>query len=848
MTDFDNNFFEFENADTFLDSISGTLNNLSPSSVSGDESKFNNFSELDWSDSNNTYKNGTANQFIGIDNTFNDYANLNYMNPNINEVAATNEYSDYNGSKFQSSNMSTGTYSQDSGYTPVSHPSISSNNTSPEPISKKGKLESDEEDEKPRVQLKKNKVCKPKAKDKTSHNMIEKKYRTNINSKILTLRDAVPSLRIAAGRKDMSVADLEGLKPAAKLNKASVLTKATEYIKHLEAKNDMLSKQNRELQKLIQEANLNQNNQTNNIQPDSQLQPQTQNQLGSNGFGYYPSEQAYNSTPIQPSYSGSLVNYDQQAFTGNNFDQQQYSPQQPANNKYLLGGMAAVMTTSFFGGGNGNDIKGLSALPFAHLFPYSLTHPSPLTIQIWSFMKVLLIVISLAHLVLPILTQTKKEKSLPVNNVFKSWVLVRLGLQLPIQLSEQKRKEILSRLNGQTHPSWSDLVSDYFLLSVSDATFENCLLNLLIGKLVVNKYPYMAKVVQHNMSIKGSLVLNMEYKGEETALIKLNHLIGKVDGLSMLGSQPFITRLTNVINQKPINFAVNDGQNHIKYIEIFQENRSNIYEYIFEWRILELIHQLNMKYLEGLPTQDEEILSDLKLIESILETSKSTTVGRYFELFKSIIDSKYAPALLNSMKSEVWGYLENFRTVMEGQQLTDHEITSGEEEGEGEVEEELEEEVEEELEEEVEETEEIKLSDPTLKPISSTLLSKKSLISSLNLISNEEFIILTSSLIVYYFKKQEIAHSIKFLKYLNLKESKGLSILSFTSVVRMINDIIPGIEDNEELDGLVKYSREWLNEENLKNFMEFKLRSDLGKLIVEKGMILNGVDNVTDDE
>lgn len=101
---------------------------------------------------------------------------------------------------------------------------------------------------------------------------------------------------------------------------------------------------------------------------------------------------------------------------------------------------------------------------------------------------------------------------------------------------------------------------------------------------------------------------------------------------------------------------------------------------------------------------------------------------------------------------------------------------------------------------------------------------------------------------MYYFKKQEIAHSIKFLKYLNLKESKGLSILSFTSVVRMINDIIPGIEDNEELDVLVKYSREWLNEENLKNFMEFKLRSDLGKLIVEKGMILNGVDNVTDDE
>ena len=66
--------------------------------------------------------------------------------------------------------------------------------------------------------------------------MIEKKYRTNINTKILALRDAVPALRIAAGCDDVSIADLEGLTPASKLNKASVLTKATEYIKHLESK------------------------------------------------------------------------------------------------------------------------------------------------------------------------------------------------------------------------------------------------------------------------------------------------------------------------------------------------------------------------------------------------------------------------------------------------------------------------------------------------------------------------------------------------------------------------------------------------------------------------------------
>ena len=83
------------------------------------------------------------------------------------------------------------------------------------------------------------KVNKPAKKTKVSHNMIEKKYRTNINSKIMELRDAVPTLRIVTGKTNVLVTDLEGLSPASKLNKASVLTKATEYIKHLEHKNSL---------------------------------------------------------------------------------------------------------------------------------------------------------------------------------------------------------------------------------------------------------------------------------------------------------------------------------------------------------------------------------------------------------------------------------------------------------------------------------------------------------------------------------------------------------------------------------------------------------------------------------
>ncbi|TAQ84973.1 hypothetical protein B7494_g6706 [Chlorociboria aeruginascens] len=67
---------------------------------------------------------------------------------------------------------------------------------------------------------------------KTAHNMIEKRYRMNLNDKIAALRDSVPSLRVMArrngggdeGADDCEVGeDLQGLKPAHKLNKTEQL-------------------------------------------------------------------------------------------------------------------------------------------------------------------------------------------------------------------------------------------------------------------------------------------------------------------------------------------------------------------------------------------------------------------------------------------------------------------------------------------------------------------------------------------------------------------------------------------------------------------------------------------------
>ena len=109
---------------------------------------------------------------------------------------------------------------------------------------------------------------------KTAHNMIEKRYRTNLNDKIAALRDSVPALRVMVHRlehadEDPNNAgnimeeikaeagleaedDMGGVTPAHKLNKATILSKATEYIAHLEQKNRALVKENSALRNRVE--------------------------------------------------------------------------------------------------------------------------------------------------------------------------------------------------------------------------------------------------------------------------------------------------------------------------------------------------------------------------------------------------------------------------------------------------------------------------------------------------------------------------------------------------------------------------------------------------------------------
>jgi hypothetical protein len=229
--------------------------------------------------------------------------------------------------------------------------------------------------------------AKPPPGQERSHTIIEKRYRTNLNDKIAALRDSVPSLRV----DEVNSVDIGASTPAAKLHKATILSKATEYIQQLEKRNRALEKENAHLRCRYRSSRLESNDRTEPRDGDLPSYKERASFPSLSATPPCPTDSARRESspegliPVpenmkrlrlqvpQEHYAGHLRSTTEQDGT---LSQEVHASGQPATNhgklvgKLMLGSLAGLFIMEGFtvseGDGRDPDGRGLWALPLPH--------------------------------------------------------------------------------------------------------------------------------------------------------------------------------------------------------------------------------------------------------------------------------------------------------------------------------------------------------------------------------------------------------------------------------------------------------------------------------------------------
>lgn len=360
--------------------------------------------------------------------------NSNVEPQNINLSALSNDnYQSLPSAATGSSNSPSLHYSPDS--TTRNRTSISSN--SPDPPKKRGgrkrKAEIEQEQREQNGDSQEDGDEPPEK--KTTHNVIEKRYRNNLNDKIVELRSAVPSLRAMgrANRGDESE-DLEGLTAAHKLNKATIMAKATEYIKHLEKRNKTMSDEMASLKARLgavesaigksrdRQASISNSPSGTTARP---RQTSSSSQNGAHAFINAPQDQTrFNQPHVQQQYM--------QPQHAANYTRQPGPPVEAQNhpryvngrggggvmNKVMLGTMAGIMVMEGFSESQSGDDSSARALfaPPMHLLKRGLgmtSSPSPAAFSrqaLLPLLKIAVVIGALLYLIAPLLSFSSRRK------------------------------------------------------------------------------------------------------------------------------------------------------------------------------------------------------------------------------------------------------------------------------------------------------------------------------------------------------------------------------------------------------------------------------------------------------
>ncbi|KAK9463753.1 uncharacterized protein V1516DRAFT_661877 [Lipomyces oligophaga] len=248
------------------------------------------------------------------------------------------------------------------------------------------------------------KVTKPK---KTAHNMIEKRYRTNLNDKIAALRDCVPALRCAVtGNFDEEEDELDGLAPANKLNKATVLTKATEYIMHLQQRNAQLMREN----KALMDCKFPDRVESNMMAEDSQT-----GMDASMMHGVMRAPQA----PVN---------------NGISTDSHMYNLGRNTLGKAMMGGMAVMMVGNSFGD-EGHNSRGLAAVPFM-IRSYAQSALGPYSPVVMGALRGVLLLGTLMYIFYPSLFDNQPSKG-SKKQTLASMSFQRMSVSSPLEVRQQ---------------------------------------------------------------------------------------------------------------------------------------------------------------------------------------------------------------------------------------------------------------------------------------------------------------------------------------------------------------------------------------------------------------------------
>lgn len=321
---------------------------------------------------------------------------------------------------------------------------------------------------------------------KTSHNVIEKRYRNNLNDKIVELRNSVPSLRAMGRPNGGDDEDLEGLTPAHKLNKATVMGKATEYIRHLEKRNKTMQEEidaMRARLNAVEAAIGRSGSESLGNSPPNNDSRQRQRSSASQQQNYFRSpngnavvQQPYMQQQQQPTYArppNPPVDAQNQPHNANG--------RGGLMNKVMIGGMAGLMAMEGYNehqqAGGDTSARGLFAAP-VHLFKRSAmespSFPAASSQQaLMPLLKMVLVIGALLYLLAPLLAFSPRRK-----RQFTQYRQPVHLAQVPSLASpvEVRRKAWLTAVQSVWVPK-------NFLLEVAAVTFKIARLSLrrLIG-------------------------------------------------------------------------------------------------------------------------------------------------------------------------------------------------------------------------------------------------------------------------------------------------------------------------------------------------------------------------------